>query len=314
MAGRRKRGARAAGLSVALAAALTASATIAAPHAAASSGAQGDLARALGAEDERRMTRRMEAPPEVSAVSRAYVAAAKALGPSVVRIQAVWPLRDAGEGAAAVTSAPPARTRSRVGSGVILDSRGYVVTNRHVVVGADTLTVTLQGGAKATAQLVGDDLRTDLALLLIVEPPSDLVAARLADSDQVEVGQWVLAIGNPLGLRHAVTAGIVSGRGADVGRTRHESGPDYIQTDAKINPGNSGGPLVNLAGEVIGINSLVRGGAGGAYGFALPANEVKRIARTLFEQARASGAGPGARVRGQGVVRQGTAAYRPSSR
>ena len=118
--------------------------------------------------------------------------------------------------------------------------------------------------------------------------PKDLVAARLGDSNQIEVGEWVLAIGSPLGLEQTVTAGIVSGKG-HVGRFVRMSGDrvrEYIQTDAKINPGNSGGPLVNLDGEVVGLNTLIKMGAGGAYGFAVPVNEVRRVAQALLADGR----------------------------
>ena len=120
------------------------------------------------------------------------------------------------------------------------------------------------------------------------KPPANLVVARLGDSDKLEVGEWVVAVGSPLGLEQTVTAGIISGKGRP-GRHVQMSGNrvrGYIQTDAKINPGNSGGPLVNLDGEVVGVNTLIQVGAGGAYGFAIPVNEVRRVAQLLVKDGR----------------------------
>ena len=139
------------------------------------------------------------------------------------------------------------------GSGVVMDARGDIVTNRHVVSGATNVKVTFSDGREFTAKTLGMDSETDVAVIRLDTPPRDLVAARLGDSDKLEVGEWVLAVGSPLGLDQTVTAGIVSGKGK-VGRHVQMSGGrvrHYIQTDAKINPGNSGGPLVNL---------VVRGG------------------------------------------------------
>ena len=150
------------------------------------------------------------------------------------------------------------------------------------------------------------------------------MAARLGDSEKLEVGEWVVAVGSPLGLEQTVTAGIVSGKGHP-GRHVQMSGGrvrDYIQTDAKINPGNSGGPLVNLEGEVVGINTLIQVGAGGAYGFAIPVNEVRRVAQALLKEGRVRYAVPrpaahrrqGSRRRAEGQARQGRARRRaPSS-
>ena len=137
------------------------------------------------------------------------------------------------------------------GSGVVMDARGAVVTNRHVVSGATRLKVTFTDGREFTAKTVGTDAETDVAVIRLDKPPADLVAARLGDSDKLDVGEWVLAVGSPLGLDQTVTAGIVSGLGK-VGRHVQMSGGrvrHYIQTDAKINPGNSGGPLVQPVGR-----------------------------------------------------------------
>ncbi len=143
-------------------------------------------------------------------------------------------------------------------------------------------------GREFSARTIGMDSETDVAVIRLDKPPKDLIAARLGNSDALEVGEWVLAVGSPLGLDQTVTAGIVSGKGR-VGRHVQMSGGrvrQYIQTDAKINPGNSGGPLVNLSSEVVGINTLINTGPGGAYGFAIPINQVRRVAQSLLAEGR----------------------------
>lgn len=179
------------------------------------------------------------------------------------------------------------------GSGFIIDPAGYIMTNAHVVADAETIRVTLADERAYEAELVGADIDSDVALIrLTTEEELALPAARLGDSDGIRVGDWVLAIGSPFGLQHSVTQGIISATGRqNLGLANYE---DFIQTDASINPGNSGGPLVNLDGEVIGINSAIR--AGGGYGeqhnigvgFAIPINMAERIARDLREQGRVS--------------------------
>jgi len=167
-----------------------------------------------------------------------------------------------------------------VGSGVIVDAgEGLVVTNHHVIEGTGEMTVTLRDGRSFEASLVGSDPATDVALLRI--PAEDLTALPLADSDRLRVGDFVVAIGNPFGLGQTVTSGIVSalGRGG-LGLGNYE---DFIQTDAAINEGNSGGALVNLRGELVGINSRILSGGGGniGIGFAIPANMVRDIVAQL---------------------------------
>jgi len=159
-----------------------------------------------------------------------------------------------------------------LGSGFIIDKDGYIVTNNHVIDNADKIVVILNDEKEFEAQIVGRDKNTDLALIKI-ESNHNLPVLRFGDSDALKVGQWVVAIGNPFGLEQTVTAGIVSAKGRVIG-----SGPydDFIQTDASINPGNSGGPLLNLKGEVVGINTaIVAGGQG--IGFAIPVNLAKNI-------------------------------------
>ncbi len=236
-------------------------------------------------------------------LSRAFQRASKVIAPSVVNITAMeriarrrfdpdQPRPDRGsiEDDAEETQEPDAPDeqddrsfRSRPvgqGSGVIVREDGYILTNHHVVSEADEIRVTLQGGRQYEAHIIDADAETDLAVIKIDE--SGLIAARFADSDAIQVGQWVLAVGNPFGLDHTVTAGIVSAKGrpsmglADFG--------NFIQTDAAINPGNSGGPLVNLRGEVIGVNNAIstRGGGNLGIGFAIHSNMANSVVQSIL--------------------------------
>ena len=164
-----------------------------------------------------------------------------------------------------------------LGSGFIIDKDGYVVTNNHVIEDADQIKVKLGDEKEFEAEVVGRDPSTDLALLKIKSANHDFPAVKLGDSSQMKVGQWVVAIGSPFGLERTVTAGIISAKGRVIG-----SGPydDFIQTDASINPGNSGGPLLNLKGEVIGINTAIVA-TGQGIGFAIPINLAKGIITQL---------------------------------
>lgn len=159
-----------------------------------------------------------------------------------------------------------------LGSGFIIDPAGYVLTNNHVVAKADKIVVKLQSGKEYKAKIVGTDPKTDVALIKI-NADKPLKAVRLGDSDKIQVGDWVIAIGNPFGLSHTVTAGIISAKGRVIG-----SGPydDFLQTDASINPGNSGGPLISMDGTVIGINTAIIA-SGQGIGFAIPINMAKKI-------------------------------------
>jgi len=167
------------------------------------------------------------------------------------------------------------------GSGVIVDKEGYVLTNNHVVEGADKVKVRLNDGREFTATLKGQDKRTDLAVLHINS--KDLPVAALGDSDKLEVGEWAIAIGSPFGLEHTVTVGVISAKGrSGLGTGTYE---DFVQTDASINPGNSGGPLINIDGEVIGINAMIiQPGTG--IGFAIPINMAKQILNDLIKQGK----------------------------
>jgi serine protease Do len=167
------------------------------------------------------------------------------------------------------------------GSGFIISSDGYILTNNHVVGGADKVLVKLLDGREFTARTIGTDPPTDVAVIKI--DAKDLPVLPLGDSGKLEVGEWVLALGNPFGLSHTLTAGIISALGrSSIGIADYE---DFIQTDAAINPGNSGGPLINLEGQAIGINTAIFSQSGGymGIGFAIPINLVKEINNQLIE-------------------------------
>jgi serine protease Do len=172
-----------------------------------------------------------------------------------------------------------------LGSGVIISPEGYIITNNHVVQNADTIEVVLNDGTKHEAELIGVDPRTDLAVVKIA-PVQGMRYARFGDSDRCEVGEWVVAIGSPRGLSSTVTAGIISAKNrTDIGVLGPTGYEDFIQTDAAINPGNSGGPLINLNGEIIGINSLIVSTSAGSegLGFAIPSNMAKEISDSLIK-------------------------------
>ncbi|MER2601815.1 MAG: DegQ family serine endoprotease [Candidatus Competibacter phosphatis] len=177
---------------------------------------------------------------------------------------------------------PRERRAQSVGSGVVVDARrGYVITNHHVVDGADTITVTLRDGRQLDAKVIGSDSESDVAVIQV--PARNLTALPLADSDRLRVGDFVVAIGNPFGLGQTVTSGIVSALGrTGLGIQGYE---DFIQTDASINPGNSGGALVNLRGELVGINTAIIAPGGGnvGIGFAIPANMVARLMEQIVD-------------------------------
>lgn len=171
---------------------------------------------------------------------------------------------------------PQNRAQRSLGSGFVISADGYILTNNHVVDGADEIKVKFDNGKELKGELKGSDAKLDLALIKVTTDEKLNVAA-LGDSDGIDVGEWVMAIGNPFGLSETVTAGIVSAKGRVIG-----SGPydDFIQTDASINPGNSGGPLFNAKGEVIGINTAIIAGGQGI-GFAIPVNMAKSIITQL---------------------------------
>lgn len=170
---------------------------------------------------------------------------------------------------------PKEYRQKSLGSGFIIDREGFILTNNHVVEKTDEIKVTLANGKEFNAEIIGRDPKTDLALIRI-EAKEPLEPLPFGDSDKLEVGEWVVAIGNPFGLDHTVTAGIVSAKYRQIGAGVYEN---FIQTDASINPGNSGGPLLNTKGEVVGINSAIYSGTGGSIGigFAIPVNMAKSL-------------------------------------
>jgi len=180
---------------------------------------------------------------------------------------------------------PGPRERMSLGSGFVLSEDGYIVTNNHVVEGADSVVVRLLDRREYDAEVIGTDPRSDLALLRI--EAEDLPVLRLDEDDDLAVGEWVLAIGSPFGLDYSVTAGIVSAMGRSLPTERNENYVPFIQTDVAINPGNSGGPLFNLDGEVVGVNSQIYTRSGGSIGlsFAIPVSVV----RSVVEQLKAEG-------------------------
>jgi serine protease Do len=164
-----------------------------------------------------------------------------------------------------------------LGSGFILNKEGYILTNNHVLQGADEIQAKLADGRSFQAQIIGVDPVTDLAVIKI-NASSDLPTVQLGDSDHIDIGDWVVAIGNPFGLTQTVTAGILSAKGRVIGAGPYDN---FLQTDASINPGNSGGPLFNLNGEVVGVNTaIVQGGQG--IGFAIPINQAKTVIPQLI--------------------------------
>ena len=175
----------------------------------------------------------------------------------------------------------PKEFKSRsLGSGFIMDQEGFIITNNHVIEGADKIKVKLMDGREFKASIKGRDPMTDLALIKIDSPSHDLPALPLGDSNAIRVGDWVMAVGNPFGLSHTVTVGIISAKGRVIGAGPYD---DFLQTDASINPGNSGGPLVNLNGEVVGINSAIVA-SGQGIGFAIPSSMAKSIIPQLKEK------------------------------
>ena len=166
--------------------------------------------------------------------------------------------------------------RKGLGSGFIISSDGYIITNNHVVQKTDEIDIILENEDKYRAEIIGTDPKTDLALLKI-NPKSPLTPVKIGSSSTLEIGDWVVAIGNPFGLGNTVTSGIVSAKGRSLGLGAYD---DFIQTDAAINPGNSGGPLFNYQGEVVGVNTAIIAGGQGI-GFAIPMNMVNRIVTQL---------------------------------
>ena len=256
------------------------------------------------AQDGSRAAEAQRAIVQANSLSTAFNFVAETVGPSVVSIRSIQKFRPTARSRQSVPQVPEEFRRffgddfekffdfggpqegfrqQGLGSGVITTSDGFILTNNHVVRGADEVLVTLEDGREFPAEVVGTDKKTDLAVLKI--DALSLPAAPLGNSDAVQVGQWVLAIGSPFNYHQTVTAGIVSAKGRVVGVADYE---DFIQTDAAINPGNSGGPLVNLRGEVIGINTAIASRSGGfnGLGFSIPSNMVRSITDEIVKHGK----------------------------
>jgi serine protease Do len=223
----------------------------------------------------------------VNRASVLFRMATNAVSPAVVKVQSLR-RRRGGDGFAGMPVGgnrfSPGLQGDELGSGVIIDKEhGYIVTNNHVVNDADEIIVVLGPGHNVPARLVGADAKSDLAVLKV---KADLkVQAQWGDSEKLEIGDWVLAIGSPLGLDHSVSAGIVSASERVVGMSEYEQ---YIQTDAAINPGNSGGPLIDLAGRVVGINTAIITQSGGyeGIGLAIPSAMARRVVESLIKEGK----------------------------
>jgi serine protease Do len=220
---------------------------------------------------------------------------AKAVDPSVVTIQTIGeevePSGFFGRGRRQQTKG--------LGTGFVIDKDGTVLTNNHVVADATTMTIKLSDDREFPGQIIGRDQRTDIAVVRINAKDSPtLTPIKMGDSDAMDVGDWVVAIGNPFGLSHTVSAGIISAKG----RTNQDVPLDksgyynFLQTDASINPGNSGGPLLNLAGEAVGVNSAIRGGGAQGIGFAIPINMVKELLPMLMRDGHVTRSALGVRI------------------
>jgi len=224
--------------------------------------------------------------PSPSEFSRAFINVAKKLGPAVVNIDVREKARQP-SGLENMPNIPGFRIPQQgpqhgTGSGVIISQDGYILTNNHVAGNADRMNVTLADGREFKAKRVGTDPETDLAVIKI--DAENLPYAELGDSDKLEQGEWVVALGSPFGLQKTMTAGIVSA----TGRALTGTYDNYIQTDASINPGNSGGPLVNMAGEVVGINTMIftRSGGSEGIGFSIPSNMAHKIYAELIRNGK----------------------------
>ncbi|MBI4561284.1 MAG: Do family serine endopeptidase [Candidatus Rokubacteria bacterium] len=244
---------------------------------------------------------RPEAAPVAEALQSAFIRVAEQVRPAVVNIGTVHlakarrpfvapgphsedpVFRDFFEQFFGPRQGPRGEFRQpSLGSGVIIDKRGFILTNFHVVKGADEVIVKLASNKEYRGRTAGTDPKTDLAVVKI-QPEAELTVARLGDSERLRVGEWAIAIGNPFGLDQTVTVGVISATGrSEVGIATYEN---FIQTDASINPGNSGGPLLNLKGEVIGINTAIVA-TGQGIGFAIPINMVRRVAGQLVEKGK----------------------------
>jgi serine protease Do len=249
------------------------------------------IASGLGVEFERRAAAQQQTLPSPAELSRTFVSVAKQVKPAVVNIDVVEKTQRQSmqlpEGFPQIPGfgdAQPRRARG-TGSGVIISPDGYILTNNHVAGDAEQIKVKLADGRELKAKRIGTDKETDIALIKI--DATNLPYAKLGNSDKLEEGEWVLAFGSPFGLQQTMTAGIVSATGRDLGAQGGQF-TNFIQTDASINPGNSGGPLVNMQGEVVGINTMIfsRSGGNEGIGFAIPANLVSKVYAQLLKSGK----------------------------
>jgi serine protease Do len=238
---------------------------------------------------------------EARSLGRTFAQVAAQVSPSVVRISVAKTVHGAPMGRNPFSGTPfehffgpggpdddegggggmPGQKQRGMGSGVVIDPRGYILTNNHVVDSADEVKVTFVDGKTVPGKVVGTDPKTDLAVVRV--DGQSLHAARFGDSDKLQVGEWTMAIGNPFGFDHTVTVGVLSANHrSGFGKTQYE---DFLQTDASINPGNSGGPLVNLDGEVVGINTMIYG-MGTGLGFAVPSSMARPVAEQLMKSGK----------------------------
>ena len=240
---------------------------------------------------EKSAAAQQQALPSPADLSRTFVSVAKQVKPAVVNIDVVEKaakrenvIPDGFPNIPGFGDMQPRRQKG-TGSGVIISADGYILTNNHVAGDAEQLKVKLSDGREFKAKLVGKDKETDIAVIKI--DATNLPYARLGDSDKLEQGEWVVALGSPFGLQQTMTAGIVSATGRDLGPGAGQF-TNFIQTDASINPGNSGGPLVNMNGEVVGINAIIysRSGANEGIGFSIPSNLVNKVYGQLIKNGK----------------------------
>jgi S1-C subfamily serine protease len=230
------------------------------------------------------------APVDPFALQQAYIDIYDRVSPSVVNIRVVIQTDSNEQSEQPVFPFGDILPNQSEGSGFVFDNQGHIVTNNHVIRGASRIIVTYSDGSEALAELVGGDADSDLAVIKVDTDPSLLAPVPLADSSSVRVGQIVVAIGNPFGLQNSLTTGVVSGLGrmlptGSMSSSGRYSIPNIIQTDTAINPGNSGGPLLNLNGEVVGVNTAITSSTGisAGVGYAVPANIVARVVPELIQ-------------------------------
>ncbi len=250
------------------------------------------------------------------ALQNAFIEVASTVSPAVVNISSEWTENVRGFGGfgdmdqffnwfygqRGQMPTPMYKQKQRsLGSGFLITSDGYILTNAHVVGKAEKVTVTFENGTTYPAKIIGKDERVDIAVVKINGEGKAFPHVELGDSEDIKVGEWAIAIGNPFALDHTVTAGVISAKGRSINMSDQGGGLEsYIQTDASINPGNSGGPLCNIQGEVIGINSAIYSQSGGSVGigFAIPSNIARKAAEDLVNEGKIIRAGLGAVVQG----------------